>query len=104
MPTRAVSRIHEAIIYIAEGTARVNIKYILLHSAHALTADTLINGETPSLKDLTNVVVPDISAEWPALGLQLNITSARLNQIQTDYPRDGRRCCQSVCHRMIVMA
>ena len=60
---------------------------------HALTADTLLQGEQPSLKDLTNAVVPETSSEWHALGLQLNITKARLNAIQTDYPRDCRRCC-----------
>ena len=60
---------------------------------HAFTADTLLKGEKPSLKDLTNAVVPETSSEWHALGLQLNVTKARLDAIQTDYPRDCRRCC-----------
>ena len=60
---------------------------------YVLTADTLLKGEKPSLKDLTNAVVPETSSEWHALGLQLNITEARLDAIQTDYPRDCRRCC-----------
>ena len=65
----------------------------LVSLVHAFTADTLLKGEKPSLKDLTNAVVPEMSSEWHALGLQLNITKARLDAIQTDYPRDCRRCC-----------
>ena len=60
---------------------------------YVITADSLLKGEKPLLKDLTNAVVPETSSEWHALGLQLNITKARLDAIQTDYPRDCRRCC-----------
>ena len=56
----------------------------------------LIKGEQPSLKDLTNAVVPETSSEWHALGLQLNITKACLDAIQTDYPRNCRRCCSEM--------
>ena len=65
----------------------------MISLTHALIADTLLKGEQPSLKDLTNAVVPETSSEWHHLGLQLNITKARLDVIQTDYPRDCRRCC-----------
>ena len=50
-------------------------------------------GLTPSMRDLTNQVIPTVCPMWRDIGIQLNLDVTILNEIDVDCLGLVRKCC-----------
>ena len=53
----------------------------------------------PSLQQLMNEVIPEITTKWYTLGIQLSLSDKQLDE--HNHPRDCRRCCIEMFKRWL---
>ena len=48
---------------------------------------------TPTLLELQRHVTPQYATDWREIGVELGLTNAKLREIEVNYPRDVKQCC-----------
>ena len=55
----------------------------------------------PSLQQLMNEVIPEITTKWYTLGIQLSLSDKQLDEMEHNHPRDCSRCCIEMFKRWL---
>ena len=48
---------------------------------------------TPTQRDLQRHVTPQYAVDWREIGVELGLSDAKLREIEVNYPRDVKQCC-----------
>ena len=81
--------------------------YLLTGSTTAFSSsadDTILLGWKPSLLLLQKSVVPRVSANWKALGLNLDIKDSCLSAIEKSKPHQPDACCTEMLSMWLSLA
>jgi len=48
---------------------------------------------TPTLLELQRRITPQHAPDWREIGVELGLTDSKLREIEVNYPRDVKECC-----------
>jgi len=55
----------------------------------------------PTLKELTEQIVPDYATQWKLIGTLLGLSKGDIKMIEYDNPRNVAECCRSMLEKWL---